>query len=296
MRPNGNGRSGGNGRSALTTKITYRDKTGRVTDEEDIVTYKGLLSMAHDDGLKRICTRVLQHPSEENGHTVVVHAEVETQKGIFQGIGDANPGNVNAKIRPHLIRMAETRAKARALRDAVNIGVVSMEELADFTEVREGRPEQFPVAREETARIPDRPAASETRTPTAPRGKIIHMPPPAERAERTVATAAAPVAAKTTVVPAPAPRSAADPSAAGSTTPSGSTSTYPEVPMSESQRRYLFRLLAERGVTGEDAHAQLKEALGVESLKDSTKQDASVMIDQLLRAKDQVESGEEVRA
>jgi predicted amidohydrolase YtcJ len=59
----------------------------------------------------------------------VCTAIVETEKGTFTGIEDANPDNVNRKIVPHLIRRAETRAKARAMRDAVNIGVVAMEEL-----------------------------------------------------------------------------------------------------------------------------------------------------------------------
>jgi hypothetical protein len=51
---------------------------------------------------------------------------------VFAGIGDANPGNVNRRIAPHLIRMAETRAKARALKDSVNVGIVALEELGEL--------------------------------------------------------------------------------------------------------------------------------------------------------------------
>jgi hypothetical protein len=36
---------------------------------------------------------------------------------------------VNARIRPHFPRMSLTRAKARALRDALNISMVCVEEL-----------------------------------------------------------------------------------------------------------------------------------------------------------------------
>lgn len=38
---------------------------------------------------------------------------------------------MNRRIAPHVIRMAETRAVARAFRMAVNIGAVAVEELLD---------------------------------------------------------------------------------------------------------------------------------------------------------------------
>jgi predicted amidohydrolase YtcJ len=112
------------------------------------VLYAGLLEEAHSRGLRSIETELLQVPAKENGEVAIVKAVIRTEEGKFGGIGDASPQNVNRAIAPHLIRMAETRAKARALRDAINVGVTAFEELGGEEEVvessgtqeREGRP------------------------------------------------------------------------------------------------------------------------------------------------------------
>jgi hypothetical protein len=52
--------------------------------------------------------------------------------------------------------------------------------------------------------------------------------------------------------------------------------------MSEAQRRYLFRILAEQGVEGDAAFEKLKSLFDVSVLKDVTKRDASKMIERLL--------------
>src|SRR6516165_8872577 len=98
----------------------------------DFVRYEGLLDEAHQQGLCRISTTLIQIPRDDNGNMAIVAAEVETTKGTFSGLGDASPSNVGRMILPHIVRMAETRAKARALRDAVNIGVTAIEELGDL--------------------------------------------------------------------------------------------------------------------------------------------------------------------
>ena len=104
------------------------------------VLYAGLLDMAHERGLKAITTTLVQIPNELNGNTAICHATVETEQGTFTGLGDAAPGNVTRMMAPHLIRMAETRAKARALRDAVNVGVTALEELADVDDLAAEEP------------------------------------------------------------------------------------------------------------------------------------------------------------
>jgi hypothetical protein len=114
------------------------------------VLYAGLLEEAHARGLRSIETELLQVPHAENGEVAIARAVVRTEEGKFSGIGDASPGNVSRTIAPHIIRMAETRAKARALRDAINVGVTALEELGDEEEValsREGA--RMPAARNE---------------------------------------------------------------------------------------------------------------------------------------------------
>ncbi len=96
------------------------------------VLYAGLLDVAHEKGLKSITTTLIQAPTDGNGLVAIVHATVEVADGVFTGLGDADPNNVSRMMVPHLIRFAETRAKARALRDAVNVGVAAFEEMGDL--------------------------------------------------------------------------------------------------------------------------------------------------------------------
>jgi hypothetical protein len=109
------------------------------------VLYAGLLEEAHARGLRSIETELLQVPGAENGEVAIARAVVRTEEGKFSGIGDASPGNVSKAIAPHIIRMAETRAKARALRDAINVGVAALEELGDEEVAPEPARETRPV-------------------------------------------------------------------------------------------------------------------------------------------------------
>lgn len=124
---------------------------------KDFVLFSGLLDVAHQDGLKSIETDIVQFPDADNAHTAIITAKVVTEKGTFTGIGDANPANVgNKQIALHCIRMAETRAIARALRFATNIGMTALEEIGgdvaddtpqtdtrDMTEKQRGMLENF---------------------------------------------------------------------------------------------------------------------------------------------------------
>jgi len=95
---------------------------------KEFITYEGLLNMFHENGGHSIKTELVQSMLGEDVF-FVFKATVEGERGTFEGYGDACKGNVGAMVVKHMMRMAETRAKARALRDYNNIGMCSVEEL-----------------------------------------------------------------------------------------------------------------------------------------------------------------------
>lgn len=108
------------------------DKCFVMLNGKEFVTYPGLLNFGHEKGIASIEAKLVQYPTIENGMTAIAMAIVIGKDGeTFSDIGDASPESCNAKIVPHLIRMASTRAKARCLRDFTNIGVCSVEELGE---------------------------------------------------------------------------------------------------------------------------------------------------------------------
>lgn len=107
--------------------MSVRDEYIITRQGKKMVLYPGLLEEAHNQGLLSIRTSLLQIPTPDNGNVAICHATVtlvdeENEQESYDGIGDASPDNVGRNIVPHIIRMAETRAKARALRDAVCAG------------------------------------------------------------------------------------------------------------------------------------------------------------------------------
>jgi hypothetical protein len=104
--------------------------------EKDFVLYAGVLDLATQQGLLKLEVELLQYPSKENGNEAICRAVAEGKSGqVFSDVGDANPGNCHSMIAKHLIRMASTRAKGRALRDMCNISMACLEEIADFDDV-----------------------------------------------------------------------------------------------------------------------------------------------------------------
>jgi len=90
------------------------------------IKYEGLLTLAHERGLVTLSA----HFISVTGDLALGEATAAFADGkIFKECADATPANVNPKVKAHFPRMALTRAKARCLRDALNISVCSVEEL-----------------------------------------------------------------------------------------------------------------------------------------------------------------------
>ena len=105
-------------------------------DGHDFVKYQGLLDLGHQKGISQIEVDTVQLPTPDNGNFAICKATVVSKNGeSFTDLGDATPQNCNVKVSKHLLRLASTRAIARALRSFTNIGMTCLEELADLNDI-----------------------------------------------------------------------------------------------------------------------------------------------------------------
>lgn len=98
----------------------------------EFISYKGLIFLAHRKGLISLIASPSFEEHERGFYCFRAVAICEDKHGRrlhFEAEGDASPKNVSKMITPHIRRMAETRAKARVLRDLLGIGMCSVEEL-----------------------------------------------------------------------------------------------------------------------------------------------------------------------
>ena len=122
-------------------KVKLDERFVTKIEGKEFVKYPGLLDLGHQKGLLKILVDPIQLPTKENGNTAIVKAEVQSKTGeTFTDIGDANPNNCSSKVAKHLLRMASTRAIARALRSFTNIGMTCLEELADIKDAMGNTP------------------------------------------------------------------------------------------------------------------------------------------------------------
>lgn len=87
---------------------------------KSFVLYEGLLAMAHEQGLVRLHAKFIS--VDEKLALAFAFAKFKDGRKFFE-CGDATPSNVGAQVKAHFARIALTRAKARCLRDALNIGI-----------------------------------------------------------------------------------------------------------------------------------------------------------------------------
>jgi len=94
----------------------------------DFIQYAGLLAMAHEQGLQALSAAFISVTPELA--LAAAHAFFADGRKFWDA-GDATPTNVHQQVRAHFPRVALTRAKARCLRDALNISMVAVEELEE---------------------------------------------------------------------------------------------------------------------------------------------------------------------
>ena len=221
------------------------------------VKYAGLLDYAHQIGIGSIEVEPLQLPTKDNGNFAIVKATVVSKVGeSFTDIGDANPTNCNAKVGKHLLRLASTRAIARALRSFTNVGLTALEELADLNDVL-GNGDQKPRAAAKKKAAPKAKAS-----PPAKKSGPVKSGKP-DKSDNTKSKG----------------NGAGEPKA--KTSEKSTETIHPK--MSEAQKRAIYNLSRRRGISVEELEQRAFETYGIE-LENMSSKDASSFIRELQQA------------
>jgi hypothetical protein len=242
---------------------------------KEFVTYPELLDLAHQKGILKIEVEPVQIPTKENENFAVCKAIVISKGGeSFVDVGDANPSNCSSRVSKHLLRMASTRAIARALGSFTNIGMTCLEELADYNDVignsaprlapkpKKVPPKSIPQKEEKTANAPKVQPAEKPKAQSGGNGNGIPKKKDPE-----------PPKAKEQAVKKEEPKAEVKEPATNTVVPK----------MSEAQKRAVYNLSRRRGVSVEALEKMAQEKYNA-PLEELSARDASEFIRTLQQA------------
>ena len=139
-------------KSSSTPKLTdeFKQKFSDNIKGKDAIKLEGLTALAHEKGMWKFETEIIQYPSDQNNWTAICKTTVggydwdpiteKVREVEYSDIGDANVNNCGKMVAASYIRMASTRSQARALRKYTNVDMVCSSEMS---EVIEEIPEPF---------------------------------------------------------------------------------------------------------------------------------------------------------
>jgi len=213
----------------------------------EFVLYSGLLDLAHQIGIQSIHVKAIQYPTKDNGNEGICTAIVRSTDGrIFTEIGDANPKNVNAQVSAHVLRMAATRAKARALRDMTNIGMTCLEELTDIDSI---------IGSDDNSKVIPMKSKSQRSTNDSPKPENSTAKTPGNNPKKTPGTTEAHPAEKTS-----------------------------DAKISTAQRNAILNIAKLKGYSEESVIKKVKEIFGTEEISEISASQASGFIKKLQAA------------
>lgn len=106
----------------------FREKYVEVVDGRDFISYEGLRELAHKY-IQESRVELVAAPDKDNPYAVVKVTIHDSNGRTWDALGDASPETCVPELAPHYLRLAETRAKGRAMRDMLNLDMLMLEEV-----------------------------------------------------------------------------------------------------------------------------------------------------------------------